>query len=160
MGILPPHAMPRLVITKGLGTGRDHAVGTECVVGRAPEADFVLDDQSASRRHFRVSRDADRYVLEDLGSRNGTLLNGSRVQREGLADGDLIRAGATEMTFRQKDMLDGGAPAARPAIAVPPVAVVPPKISVPSTTPAEPKPADPSKKPLPPVKPTRRLRSW
>ena len=60
--------MPRLVITKGAGIGRDHAVGTECVLGRAPDVDFSLEDTNASRRHSRVFAEGDEYVIEDLGS--------------------------------------------------------------------------------------------
>jgi pSer/pThr/pTyr-binding forkhead associated (FHA) protein len=152
--------MPRLVIMKGPGIGRDHAVATECVVGRATDVDFVIEDPGASRRHLRVSRAGDGYVVEDLGSRNGTLVNGARVQRQSLTDGDQIRVGGTEIVFRQKDLLEGGnAPARKPAIAVPPVVV-----SAPPPTPTGPlarpaaadAPAAPEKKPLPKVVPRRR----
>jgi pSer/pThr/pTyr-binding forkhead associated (FHA) protein len=142
--------MPRLVITKGPGVGRDHAVATECVVGRATDADFVLEDPGASRRHLRVSRDGDGYVVEDLGSRNGTIVNGARIQRHALADGDLLRVGGTEMIFRQKDLLEGGgAPAQKPAVLVPPIVVKAPPAAGAS-------PPAPAKKPLPPVRPSRR----
>jgi len=146
--------MPRLVITKGPGIGRDHAVATECVVGRATDADFVLEDPGASRRHLRVSRAGDSYVVEDLGSRNGTHVNGARVQRHTLVDGDQIRVGGTEIVFRQKDMLDGNAPAKKLVVAVPPVVV---KTSPPSPAGGEPAaPAAPAKKPIPPLVTRRR----
>lgn len=165
--------MPRIVIAKGPGVGRDHAIGTECVVGRAPEVDFVLDDVGASRRHFRVSRDGEGYVLEDLGSRNGTSVNGARVQRQELRDGDAIRVGATEMVFRQKDGVAAGEKAARPAVPVAPRAVVVPKAVV---APAAPKmpgvpatpvapgapavPVEPAKKPLVAPVPRRKRVGW
>ena len=168
--------MPRIVIAKGPGVGRDHAIGTECVVGRAPEVDFVLEDVGASRRHFRVSRDGDGYVLEDLGSRNGTSVNGARVQRIALRDGDAIRVGATEMVFRQKDTMDAGEKAARPGVFVAPKAVVVPRaVVVPKAVvaPAAPKapaapaapgapaaPAEPAKKPLIAPVPRRKRVGW
>src|SRR5262245_11634133 len=108
MGMLPPRDrgpyMPRLVITKGAGLGRDHAIGTECVLGRAPDVDFVVDDLGVSRRHARVYREGDAYVVADLGSRNGTFVNTQRVQAASLNDGDLIRVGGVELVFRQKDI--------------------------------------------------------
>ena len=165
--------MPRIVIAKGPGAGRDHAIGTECVVGRAADVDLVLEDTSASRRHFRVSREGDGYVLEDLGSRNGTLVNGSKVQRMALRDGDMIRVGTTEMLFRQKDGVEShpaGSQVARPPIAVAPKAVTAPKAVVVARPPAMPTapagpaapaaPAEPAKKPLIAPIPRRKRVGW
>jgi pSer/pThr/pTyr-binding forkhead associated (FHA) protein len=155
--------MPRLVITKGAGVGRDHAVGTECVVGRAPDVDFTIEDTLASRRHLRVARDGDAYVLSDLGSRNGTWVDGQRVQSAPLKDGSVIRAGATEFVFKQKDLLESRGPAsAKAAVPAKPIVVrtapavaVPPTISVPTGPRAEPAP---TKKPMPNVVPTKKRR--
>jgi hypothetical protein len=170
--------MPRLVITKGPGQGRDHAIGTECVVGRATDADFSINDVGVSRRHARFYREGEVYVVTDLGSRNGTFVNTQRVQAASLNDGDTIRVGGVEMVFRQKDIAAGPRPPAV-AVAVPPVAAVParpvpvaPALSrpaaptqpavptkVPATAPAKapekPGEAGP-KKPMPKVVPTRR----
>src|SRR5262245_52913051 len=124
--------MPRLVITKGNGSGRDHAVGTECVVGRAPGADFIVDDNLVSRRHARIYREGDGYVVEDLGSRNGTVVNGKRVARARIVDGDTITVGQTDLAFRPKSLEQaaaGGkpiAPVARPPAPVPPTVPVKP----------------------------------
>jgi pSer/pThr/pTyr-binding forkhead associated (FHA) protein len=117
--------MPRLVIKKGSGVGRDHALGAgPCVVGRDPGATFVLEDTIVSRRHFKVVQEGGAYFVEDLGSTNGTLLNGSRTQRARLSDGDTIQIGHTRIQFVQKDLLGGARPggAARPK----PVAEPPP----------------------------------
>lgn len=103
--------MPRLVIQKGTPPGRDKALGGECVVGRHPLADFVLEDDQASRRHFRVFPQGGAWLLEDLKSTNGTFVNKRKVARQPLVDGDVIRAGATEIVFVQKDLLgDGSSP--------------------------------------------------
>jgi pSer/pThr/pTyr-binding forkhead associated (FHA) protein len=150
--------MPRIVITKGTGQGRDHAIGTECVVGRATDADFTIEDVGVSRRHARFHREGEVYVVTDLGSRNGTFVNTQRVQAASLNDGDLIRVGAVEMVFRQKDIAASGKPQAAVVVAVPPVAMPPRTFAAPvPAKPAVPAPGGvPAKKPMPKVTPTRR----
>jgi predicted component of type VI protein secretion system len=155
--------MPRLAITKGTGAGRDHAVGTECVLGRAPDVDFVLEDNLVSRRHARVFREGEGYVVEDLGSRNGTFVDGRKVARAGLEDGATIKVGSTELAFRQKSLVESGP--SRPAAPVParpvaptqpvpvrPAPAAPPVPVRPAVPPASAVPAAPSM-PLPPVVP-------
>lgn len=112
--------MPRLVIRAGEGTGRDHAVVSPCVVGRDPAAAFVLEDPLVSRQHLRVVNAGGQWQVEDLGSRNGTRLNGRRVARAPLHDGDRIGVGSTELEFVQKGLLGSSPPAgARPGAPVP-----------------------------------------
>ena len=102
--------MPRIVIKEGEGVGRDHTLGAgECVVGRDPSVDFVIEDGSASRRHFRIFQEEGSYWVEDLESTNGTRINGRKAKRWKLKDGDEVRVGGTKMAFVQKDMLGGGA---------------------------------------------------
>ncbi len=74
---------------------------TALVVGRQPECDLVIQDPLLSRRHFRISRDADgEYLLEDLGSKNSTFLNARQVQApERLHYGDRIVAGNAVLRF-------------------------------------------------------------
>jgi len=50
------------------------------VIGRAPDCDVVIQDLKASRRHAQLTRKAEGFLLEDLGSRNGTLVNGSKIK--------------------------------------------------------------------------------
>jgi len=70
------------------------------VVGRGTGADLVLLDEEASRTHFRIRHDGNRYVLEDLGSANGTYVNEERVRRPvPLAHGDIVQAGRTCLRF-------------------------------------------------------------
>ena len=66
----------------------------EVVVGRDPNVDLTLLSPSVSRRHAKLMRDGDGYSLEDLGSSNGTFLNGERLAgRRALKSGDQIRLG-------------------------------------------------------------------
>jgi pSer/pThr/pTyr-binding forkhead associated (FHA) protein len=141
--------MPRLVIRKGEGVGRDHPLAEACEVGRNPVCQFVLADLLVSRRHYRVFPEGGAWWVEDLGSRNGTLVNGQRaMEKRRLADGDRIAAGGTEVEFVQKDLL--GAPAA-PVPAVP--AVVPPAVPA---APAKPAPTPEAGKPFAAPVPRRR----
>jgi hypothetical protein len=67
----------------------------EVVVGRSEKADIVLDDSSVSRRHARFFRERDAWFVQDLRSRNGTDLNGRRLQAaERVRPEDLVRVGA------------------------------------------------------------------
>ena len=74
------------------------------ILGRDDEADIILDDPGISRRHteLRVSIDGPGFitVIRDLGSTNGTFINGERVDHEHLEDGDQITVGRTSMTYR------------------------------------------------------------
>ena len=53
--------------------------GEALVLGRASSSDLVLEDRFLSRNHSRIFRDGERLMIEDLGSRNGTLVNGQPV---------------------------------------------------------------------------------
>jgi hypothetical protein len=70
-------------------------------IGRGRDNSIVLDDMLVSRQHVRITADADGLVLEDLGSRNGTYVNGRRVERTHLSEGDRIGIGAS--TFEVRD---------------------------------------------------------
>lgn len=70
------------------------------IVGRGQDAQFRLPDTGVSRRHFDIRWDGQVAMLSDLGSTNGTTVNGSPVQDWQLADGDVIRAGHSEILVR------------------------------------------------------------
>jgi hypothetical protein len=80
--------------------GRAHAITSpSLVIGRARECDLRVGDGNASRRHAQIVKEGDTYVVVDLGSTNGTELNGRRITREELSDGDRITIGATDLVF-------------------------------------------------------------
>lgn len=68
-------------------------------VGRGADQDLALTDVACSRRHFLIIRHENAYRLQDLGSSNGTIVNGSRTDRCQLQDGDVIQVGSTVMLF-------------------------------------------------------------
>jgi hypothetical protein len=97
-GEIPPPAAPELV-TVTLG-GQAHPITSRSfVIGRSRECDLRVSDGNASRRHAEITREGDSFVLVDLGSTNGTELNGRRISREELANGDRITIGATDLVF-------------------------------------------------------------
>ena len=68
-------------------------------MGRLPECDLKIDDALASRRHCEIRPEPDGYRLVDLGSLNGTTVNGTKVKEQLLADGDLIGVAAVAIRF-------------------------------------------------------------
>ena len=69
------------------------------VIGRLPEGTVALSDQNVSRRHAEIRRSGSDVVVVDLGSTNGTKVNGARVQERVLEDGDDITVGTTTLRF-------------------------------------------------------------
>ncbi len=69
------------------------------VIGRGQDAQFRLPDTGVSRRHLEITWDGQVAVLADLGSTNGTTVNGSPVQTWQLADGDVVRVGHSPLVF-------------------------------------------------------------
>jgi len=70
------------------------------VVGRGENCDIVLKDDSVSRRHARLERYRNRYRIVDLGSTNGTFVNGIRTGMKILETGDKLQLGLTTCTFK------------------------------------------------------------
>src|SRR5687768_2854889 len=69
------------------------------VLGRSKECDVQVEDANVSRRHAELRREGSTWWVVDLDSTNGTELNGRRVDRAKLADGDTITLGGTDLTF-------------------------------------------------------------
>lgn len=94
----------QLTILAGGLTGRRYLVDEALSIGRTSEADVLLEDPEVSRAHARIQRLPDgRFVVLDLGSRNGTFVNGVRVEREQLVFGDKILVGSTSMVLTRHD---------------------------------------------------------
>ena len=69
------------------------------VIGRLPDCDVVLADSNVSRRHAELRRKDDGIFVVDLGSTNGTRVNGTRVREQLLGSGDEVSVGSTRLTF-------------------------------------------------------------
>jgi hypothetical protein len=77
-------------------------------VGRSEENDIVISDPNVSRRHARLSRSDNGFVVEDLGSTNGTLLDGAPIDRERIESGDELTFGGITARFVRR--MDNAAP--------------------------------------------------
>jgi pSer/pThr/pTyr-binding forkhead associated (FHA) protein/predicted Ser/Thr protein kinase len=130
-----------LVVTAGTAPGRRLALKDELVIGRGVSGEGRLsDDHELSRRHARVARDASgELTIEDLGSANGTFVNGERVSgRHVLKVGDSVEVGSTTL-----QLTDGERVPVIPA----------PAASAPAPPPAAPAPAAPAASAAPPAAP-------
>lgn len=85
--------------------------GTLKTMGRAPRADFVVDAALVSRVHCRFTlHDTNELELEDLGSTNGTFVNGKKVMRTQLSDGDKLTIGRVQFVVNSESNKPGGSP--------------------------------------------------
>ena len=73
------------------------AANSPVSIGRSPSCEFVLRDDSVSRRHAMLVRDGNRVVITDLGSTNGTFLNGRWVTQAQVEPGDRVRLGRIDL---------------------------------------------------------------
>lgn len=81
--------------------GRPHELtSARTVVGRGSDADITISDAGSSRRHAEVLWDGERAMLRDLGSTNGTKVDGQKVREAALSPGTVFTIGRTELTFR------------------------------------------------------------
>ena len=72
------------------------------IIGRGSDADITVDDAGASRAHAEIVWDGSRAQISDLGSTNGTLVNGRMVSVAVLGEGDRIQLGTTTLTYRAR----------------------------------------------------------
>jgi adenylate cyclase len=93
--------MSELIFHSGTDKIFTHTIEkTELTIGRAPENDIPIPEHTISRQHAVIRKTLRGYLLRDLGSHNGTFLNGSTITEHLLKHGDKIRMGAVTMVFR------------------------------------------------------------
>jgi hypothetical protein len=95
----PPQRERALLLWDGRDLSLEQAV---TVIGRSGGCDVVVDDANVSRRHAEIRRLGEGYSLVDLGSTNGTEVNGQRVGETSLMNGDVIGVGTTRLTFERR----------------------------------------------------------
>ena len=102
---------PCLVVIAGAHLGEIFPVEGEIIIGRDPESNLRLaEDEGVSRRHARVTPVADGALLADLGSQNGTYVDGERVQERVLKEGMKVRIGQTTvLKFARYDAVEEAA---------------------------------------------------
>lgn len=113
--IAPPspekHRRPYLVVLAGANVGESFPLDKPAmVIGRSPDCDVCLRGDGISRRHARIVAREGAYLVEDLGSTNGTVVNGVRSARRVLAEGDKLTVGEQAvLKFTWQDGLEATA---------------------------------------------------
>ncbi len=97
----------QLVVLAGSNVGEMYNLQGTLLIGRGRDADIRIQGDGISRQHARMKVGADSVELEDLGSTNGSFVNGERIDRAVLQDGDKIQLGtATILKFTYQDDID------------------------------------------------------
>ena len=91
--------MATLIVTAGDIGWHEFKLQGEAVIGRDQQCDVIIAQSWISRQHARITPAGGRYFLEDLNTPNGTLVNGAKIKKSELHDGDRIRLGVCELTF-------------------------------------------------------------
>lgn len=92
-----------LEIIQGPDSGRTFPLeGNEVHMGRHAQCEIVLKDLEISRRHLKVSQSGDDWIVDDLGSTNGTWLNGQRIAKQRISPGDRVEIGETVFVLRKE----------------------------------------------------------
>lgn len=95
-----PTGSALLIVTRGADAGARYLLDKdETLAGRHPDAEVFLDDVTVSRRHAEFIRTGQLFSVRDLGSMNGTYLNGKSISESTLASGDEVRVGKFRLTF-------------------------------------------------------------
>jgi len=104
-----PKALLRVLLPTGDAYDRELAQ-SETQIGKGPRNDLVIADPAVSTAHAMIRTDGAQFTISDLGSRNGTFVNGTRlVQPQQLQHGDVIGIGLSKLTFRLADADDTSA---------------------------------------------------
>ena len=104
--------MPKLVLLFEGRVLKETAVSLTApvTIGRLPDNTIVIDNSAVSSRHVRVAREGPQFVVEDLGSTNGTFVNGEKITKRGLRHGDTILVGKHKLFFDRMGEAEFDAP--------------------------------------------------
>jgi hypothetical protein len=93
-----------LIVRAGAQAGARFVLesGRTCL-GRHPDSEISLEDITVSRRHAEIEREAEGYVIRDVGSLNGTYVNQRRVDRSELRHGDEVQIGKFRLVFFERE---------------------------------------------------------
>jgi serine/threonine-protein kinase len=97
--------MARIILRRE-GTSQEYKISGVVTVGRQSTNDIVVLEEKASRQHARITSTGKQFVYEDLGSSNGSQINGVRIQKHTLKNGDVIHIGKATLTFHEDTALN------------------------------------------------------
>jgi len=89
-----------LVLVNTEGAGAAYPLGSSLKIGKAPDNDIVIDHPTVSRNHLVVRRQGDQFLVQDLGSTNGTFIDGAQVREGYLRAGALLEVGDVQLRFQ------------------------------------------------------------
>jgi DNA-binding NtrC family response regulator len=89
-----------LVLVNTDGAGQSYPLGAALKIGKAPDNDVVIDHPTVSRNHLVVRRQGDQFLVQDLGSTNGTFIDGAQVREAYLRAGALLEVGDVQLRFQ------------------------------------------------------------
>jgi pSer/pThr/pTyr-binding forkhead associated (FHA) protein len=102
----------RLVCLTGAGRGESHILNSKrIVIGRGDKADIRINDTKASREHAEIVKKNDEWVITDLGSQNGLIINDGKITQCSLKEGDRVIIGQTVFKFSK---IEGGGQKSNP----------------------------------------------
>ncbi len=97
---IPPKYAVSIVVRKGNKKGAEYSItNSRTVIGRGTGADIIIDDPTVSRIHAAIEFCKNKFILKDLGSTNGTFVDGTSIKQADLAHGVLFQIGGTVMEF-------------------------------------------------------------
>ncbi len=104
--------MAYLILSDKIGEFERRPLTGSLTIGRSPDCDVSVKDILLSRKHCKLEEIDGQWFVEDLGSKNGTTIDGQTITRQPLKDGQLVRVGRTKVAFFAADI--STAPAAPP----------------------------------------------
>ena len=106
--------MPKLIMKVDDRVVKEYVIGTSATIGRLPDNTVMIDNPAISGHHARISHDGDRFIVEDLKSKNGTFVNDKLVlTRRTLQTGDVVLVGKHQIVFDEAVLVDDAESRAR-----------------------------------------------
>ena len=93
-----------LIEEKGMPEKKHEIKGTAVSIGNSDDNDIVLQDKAISRHHAKIRIEGKKHFIYDLASTNGTKVNGRKITKKWIKEGDTIEVGHTRMTFKPSEM--------------------------------------------------------
>lgn len=108
--------MPKLILQLEDRVLKEYDMGMMATIGRLSDNSVMIDSPAVSSHHACVFRDGDQFVVEDLQSTNGTFVNGTRVSRHALQQGDVVMVGTHQLLLDQLAVAEPAATGADPSL--------------------------------------------
>jgi len=99
--------MPKLIMKVDDRVVKEYVIGSSATIGRLPDNTVMIDNPAISGHHARIFHDGDRFIVEDLKSKNGTFVNDKLVlTRRSLQTGDVVLVGKHQLVFDEAVLVD------------------------------------------------------